>query len=173
MGNIHIVLFEPEIPQNAGNILRTCAGTNSIVHFIRPLGFSLSDKALNRSAVNYKEFAQFFIYDDWDDFLSKNHGEMYFFTRYGTKTPHHLDLADVNKDYYFVIGKESTGIDKSILKANIERCIRLPMNENIRSLNVSNVAAIAIYEALRQQNYRDLLDHEPDTMKGKDYLLKD
>jgi len=172
MGKIHVVLFEPEIPQNTGNIMRTCAGTGSILHLIRPLGFSLSDKVLKRSAVNYTDHTEFYVYDDWDDFLSKNKGNMYFFTRYAIKTPHHLDLKDPQMDYYFVIGKESTGIDKAILKANLDYCIRLPMNEHIRSLNVSNVAAIAIYEALRQQNYRDLLDHEPDSMKGKDFLTK-
>jgi len=173
MGNIHIVLYEPEIPQNAGNIMRTCAGTNSILHLIRPLGFSLNDKSLKRSAVNYGSNTDFRVYDDWEDFTSQNSGEFYFFTRYGIKTPHHLDLANPEKDYYFIIGKESTGIDHKILRENWERCIRLPMNDKIRSLNISNVAAIVIYEALRQQDYRDLIDHEPETLKGKDFLFRE
>ena len=97
---------------------------------------------------------------------------MYFLTRYGLKTPAALQLADSNCDYYFIIGKESTGVPKSILQEHLDDCIRLPHNDQIRSLNISNVAAIVIYEALRQQNYRDLAIFEPETLKGKNFLRK-
>lgn len=168
----NIVLYEPEIPQNSGNIMRTCAGTDTALHFIRPLGFSLSESKLRRSAVNYFENVEYYVYDNWDDFISKNQGEMYFLTRYGMHTPHELKLADQNKKYYFVIGKESTGIPKEILREHLDRCIRIPTNDKIRSLNVSNVAAVVIFEALRQQDYNDLSRYEPETLKGKDWLLK-
>lgn len=104
--------------------------------------------------------------------LAKNNGKMYFFTRYGLHTPHELKLDNPNEKYYFIIGKESTGIPKEILKQHLDSCIRLPINDKIRSLNISNVAAIAIFEALRQQNYNDLSQFEPETLKGKDWLLK-
>ena len=169
----HIVLYEPEIPQNTGNIMRTCAGTDTLLHLIKPLGFKLDEKSLIRAAVNYIPNVHFMVYENWEDFLSKNEGKMYFFTRYGLKTPHELVLNENNVRYYFVIGKESTGVPKEILRDHLEDCIRLPINDKIRSLNISNVAAIAIFEALRQQDYNDLSKFEPETFKGKDWLLKD
>lgn len=169
----HIVLYEPEIPQNTGNIMRTCAGTDTLLHLIKPLGFKLDEKSLIRAAVNYIPNVHFMVYENWEDFLSKNEGKMYFFTRYGMKTPHELVLNEDNVRYYFVIGKESTGVPKEILRDHLEDCIRLPINDKIRSLNISNVAAIAIFEALRQQDYNDLSKFEPETFKGKDWLLKD
>ncbi len=172
MAKNNIVLFEPEIPQNSGNIMRTCAGTDTYLHFIKPLGFKLDDAHLKRCAVNYLPNVHFSVYENWEDFLSKNKGKMYFLTRYGLKTPHDLVLNDQNETYYFIIGKESTGIPKKILQENLESCIRIPTNDKIRSLNISNVAAICIYEALRQQDYNDLSRYEPETLKGKDFLLK-
>lgn len=168
----HIVLYEPEIPQNTGNIMRTCAGTNTLLHLIKPLGFKIDDKHMVRAAVNYLPNVHFMVYENWEDFLSKNSGKMYYFTRYGMKTPHELKLDDPNERYYFIIGKESTGIPKEILREHLDDCIRLPINDKIRSLNISNVAAVAIFEALRQQDYNDLSRFEPDTLKGKDWLLK-
>ena len=165
---INIVLFEPEIPQNTGNIMRTCAGTYTRLHLIKPLGFSLADKYIKRSGVNYIDNCDYTVYDDFDDFLSKNEGEFYFFTRYG-KNPHSsFDYSDVNKNIYLIFGKESTGIPKDILKDNLDRCIRIPTNDNIRALNLSNCVALALYEVLRQQNFPNLLKEEP--FKGKDYL---
>ena len=114
----------------------------------------------------------FKIYENWEDFISQNTGKMYFFTRYGLHTPHELRLNNPNEKYYFIIGKESTGIPKEILKKHLDSCIRLPINDKIRSLNISNVAAIVIFEALRQQDYNDLSRFEPETLKGKDWLLK-
>lgn len=168
----HIVLYEPEIPQNTGNIMRTCAGTDTLLHLIEPLGFQIDDKHLIRAAVNYIPNVHFMVYKNWDEFLSKNDGKMYFFTRYGLKTPHELKLDNPKEIYYFVIGKESTGIPKEILREHLDSCIRLPINDKIRSLNISNVAAVAVFEALRQQDYNDLSKFEPETLKGKDWLLK-
>lgn len=167
----HIVLFEPEIPGNTGNIMRTCAGTNTKLHLIKPLGFSLEDKYLKRSGVNYLEYCDYTVYENWEDFLSKNTGEFYFLTRYGKKPHSEFDFSDQKKDIYLVFGKESTGIPKEILRQHLDRCLRIPMTDHIRALNLSNSVAIVIYEVLRQQNYNDLLRKEP--FKGEDWLLEE
>ena len=158
---INIVLFEPEIPGNTGNIMRTCVATNSKLHLIKPLGFSLDEKYIKRSGVNYIEYCDYKVYENWDDFISKNEGDFYFLTRYGHKTPTSFDYSDNNKNIYFVFGKESTGIPREILKPHLDRCMRFPMTDKVRALNLSNTVAIMVYEALRQQNYNDLLFDEP------------
>lgn len=165
---IHIVLYEPEIPQNTGNIMRTCAGTGAKLHLIEPLGFSLDEKAIKRSGVNYIQYCDYTIYKNFDDFLNKNNGEFYFLTRYGKKPHTSFDYSDTTKNIYLIFGKESTGIPKEILKKYLDRCLRIPINANIRALNLSNCVAIMLYEVLRQQNYNDLLFCEP--FKGEDYL---
>ena len=167
---INIVLFEPEIPQNTGNIMRTCAGTNTKLHLIKPLGFSLDEKAIKRSGVNYTEHCDYKVYENFDDFLNQNEGEFYFLTRYGKKPHTSFDYRDSSKNIYLIFGKESTGIPKEILKNHLERCLRIPINSNIRALNLSNCVAIMLYEVLRQQDYNDLLKTEP--FKGEDYLEK-
>lgn len=167
----HIVLFAPEIPGNTGNIMRTCAGTGTKLHLIKPLGFSLEEKYLKRSGVNYLEYCDYEVYEDWEDFMSKNEGEFYFLTRYGKKPHTSFDYSDTTKNIYFVFGRESTGIPKEILRPHLESCLRIPMNDHIRALNLSNSVAIVIYEALRQQNYEGLLKTEP--FKGEDWLLED
>ena len=176
MGNINIVLYEPEIPQNTGNIMRTCLATNSILHLIEPLGFKLDEKSIKRSGVNLVDDVTYYVYKNWEDFLEKNNiksfENVYFFSRYGLKSPYDFNVSDVSKDYYFRLGKESTGIPQEILKEHIDTCIRLPKNEKVRALNLSNTVAIVVYEALRQQNFRDLSRFEPENFKGKDYLLK-
>ena len=173
MAKNNIVLYEPEIPQNTGNIMRTCAGTDTVLHLIEPLGFKMDEKHLVRAAVNYVPNVDFIIYKNWEDFLEKNpNGKKYFLTRYGQKTPHELKLDDPDETYYFIIGKESTGVPKEILREYFDDCIRIPTNDKIRSLNISNVAAVCIFEALRQQDYNDLSRYEPETLKGKDWLLK-
>lgn len=166
---INVVLFEPEIPQNTGNIMRTCAGTDTHLHLIKPLGFSLEDKYLKRSGVNYIEHCKYDIYENFDDFLSKNEGEYYYLTRYGEKPHTTFDYSDTKKNIYFIFGKESTGIPKEILKNDLDRCMRIPTNSNIRALNLSNCVAIMIFEALRQQNYPNLLREDPFKI---DYLKK-
>ncbi len=168
---INVVLFEPEIPQNTGNIMRTCAGTDVKLHLIKPLGFSLDEKHIKRSGVNYIEHCDYTVYDNFDDFCSKNSGDYYFLTRYGNKTHTEFDFSDTKSNIYLIFGKESTGIPKELLKNHLDKCMRIPMNNNIRALNVSNSVAIMIYEVLRQQNYNDLLRY--DSFKGKDYLIKD
>ena len=165
---INVVLFEPEIPQNTGNIMRTCAGTGVMLHLIEPLGFKLDDAHIKRSGVNYIEHCNYKVYKNFDEFMSMNKGEYYFFTRYGHKPHTSFDFSDVNSNIYLVFGKESTGIPKEILKDYLDRCMRIPINDNIRALNLSNSVAIGVFEVLRQQNYRDLLFDDP--FKGKDYL---
>ena len=148
----NIVLFEPEIPQNTGNIMRTCVATNTKLHLIKPLGFVLDDAHLKRSGVNYIDKLEYEVYENFEDFKSKNKGIYYYFTRYGRKPHTSFDYSNKEKDnLYFIFGKES-----------------IPMTDKVRALNVSNSVAIVIYEALRQQDYNDLLREEPH--KGADYL---
>ncbi len=167
---INIVLYEPEIPGNTGNIMRTCAATNAKLHLIEPLGFSLDEKYIKRSAVNYLEFCDYKVYKNFDDFKETNKGTYYYLTRYGKKPHTSFDYSDPNENIYFIFGKESTGIPKKILKNDLERCMRIPMNEHVRALNLSNSVAVMTYEALRQQNYPNLSFVEP--FKGEDYLEK-
>ena len=165
---INIVLYEPEIPQNTGNIMRTCAGTNTRLHLIEPLGFKLDEKSVKRCGVNYIENCEYFVYKNWDDFKSKNNGKFYYLTRYGKKPHTSFDYSNVNENIYLIFGKESTGIPKEILKHDLEHCMRIPINANIRSLNLSNCVAIMLFEVLRQQDYKDLLRTEP--FKGENFL---
>lgn len=167
---INVVLFEPEIPGNTGNIMRTCAGTNVKLHLIKPLGFSLEDKYIKRSGVNYIDHCDYTVYENFEDFKSKNSGTYYYLTRYGRKPHTSFDYSDKNEKIYLIFGKESTGIPKEILNKDLEHCMRIPMNSNIRALNLSNSVAIMVYEVLRQRNYPDLLFEEP--FKGADYLEK-
>ncbi|MBQ9853857.1 MAG: tRNA (cytidine(34)-2'-O)-methyltransferase [Bacilli bacterium] len=168
---INIVLFEPEIPENTGNIMRTCAATNAKLHLIRPLGFRLDESSIKRSGVNYIDKVSYTLYDDYEDFCSKNDGEFYFMTRYGKKPHSDFDFSDKSKNIYLIFGKESTGIPKEILRTKLDRCIRIPSTDNVRSLNLSNCVAIVTYEVLRQQDYLDLLRVEP--FKGEDWLIQD
>lgn len=165
---IHIVLYEPEIPQNTGNIMRTCVATNAKLHLIEPLGFKINDKTIKRCGVNYIENCDYVIYPNFEEFAKKNKGIYYFFTRYGNKA--HTDFVYKDENIYLIFGKESTGIPKEILKNHLEHCIRFPMTDKVRALNLSNCVAIATYEVLRQNNYFDLLTKEP--FKGEDYLEK-
>lgn len=167
----NIVLFEPEIPQNTGNIMRTCVATNTKLHLIKPLGFSIDDAHLKRSGVNYIDKLDYEVYENFSDFCSKNKGEYYYFTRYGHKPHTSFNYSDTSKNMYFIFGKESTGIPKEILKDDLEHCMRIPMTDNVRALNVSNSVSIVIYEALRQQDFKGLLFDEPH--KGADYLERD
>lgn len=168
---INIVLYEPEIPGNTGNIMRTCVAVNAKLHLIEPLGFKLDDKTVKRSGVNYIDKLEYTVYKNFDDFLSKNDGEFYFFTRYGKKPHTDFDFTESKRDIYLVFGKESTGIPKEILRNYLDRCMRLPTTANVRSLNLSNCVAIATYEVLRQLDYPDLLRTEPH--KGEDWLLEE
>lgn len=146
---------------NTGNIMRTCVATNSKLHLIKPLGFSLDEKAIKRSGVNYIDKCDYIVYENIEDFFAKNKGDYFFLTRYGHKPHTDADYSDINKNIYFIFGKESTGIPREILKPYIDRCFRIPMTDNVRALNLSNTVAIVVYEALRQQNYPNLLFNEP------------
>ncbi len=164
---INVVLFEPEIPQNTGNIMRTCVATNCVLHLIKPLGFKLDDKSVKRSAVNYLDKLEYHLYENFEDFSSNNKGMFCFFTRYGNKNHTMIDFK-LEENIYLIFGKESTGIDKKILKQNIDSCIRIPTTDNVRALNLSNAVAIAVYEVYRQKDFKNLLPSEP--FKGKHFL---
>jgi tRNA (cytidine/uridine-2'-O-)-methyltransferase len=153
----HVVLYQPEIPSNTGNIARTCAATDTTLHLIRPLGFSTDDKMLKRAGLDYWEFVNIVYYDSIDEFFEKNQGgEFFFLTKFGEKPHSSFDYSNLNKDYYFVFGRETTGLPKEVRENHKDHCLRIPMTENVRSLNLSNTAAILVYEALRQQNYLHL-----------------
>lgn len=166
---INIVLYEPEIPGNTGNIMRTCVATNCKLHLIEPLGFSLEEKYIKRSGVNYIDNCDYKIYPNWDDFKKKNPGKYYYLTRYGKK-PHSAFNYKGEENIYLIFGKESTGIPKKILKEDLENCLRIPMTDKVRALNLSNSVAIMVYEVLRQKEYPNLLQEEPH--KGADWLEK-
>ena len=168
---INIVLYEPEIPQNTGNIMRTCVAVNARLHLIEPLGFKVDDKSVKRSGVNYIDKLDYTVYKNFDEFLSKNDGEFYFFTRYGKKAHTEFDYTKSDRDIYLIFGKESTGIPKEILRGYLDRCIRVPTTDNVRALNLSNCVAIGVYEVLRQLDYPNLFRVEPH--KGEDWLLDD
>jgi len=150
--------------------MRTCVATNTRLHLIKPLGFSLDEKYLIRSSVNYIDKLDYEVYENFQEFKEKNKGEYYYFTRYGKKPHTSFNYQnEEGKELYFIFGKESTGLPKELLKEDLDRCMRIPMTRNVRALNLSNCCAIVIYEALRQQDY-DLLRTEPH--KGEDYLEK-
>lgn len=165
---LNVVLYAPEIPQNTGNIMRTCAATNTKLHLIKPLGFSLDEKVIKRSGANYIDNCDYTVYENYEEFLDKNPGEYYFLTRYGKKPHSSFDYSNKSKNIYLVFGRESSGIPKEILKDHLDTCLRIPMTDKVRALNLSNCVAIMVYEALRQQDYNDLLREEP--FKGSDYL---
>ena len=160
---LHVVLFQPEIPANTGNIARTCAGTDTTLHLIRPLGFSTDDKALKRAGLDYWQHVSIFYYDSLEEFFEKNEGgQFYYLTKFGEKPYASFDYSESKKDYYFIFGKETTGLPKDVIEKNKDFALRIPMTGNIRSLNLSNTAAILIYEALRQQNFIHLNKKQSD-----------
>ena len=151
---INIVLLEPQIPQNTGNIARTCAATGASLHLIRPMGFEVDDKKLKRAGLDYWHELDITYYDGWDDFVSKNpDAELYFFSTKARKV-----YAGVNypSKVYLVFGREDAGLPEELLLANKDRCVRLPMRDKLRSLNLSNTVAIAVYEVLRQRDFEGL-----------------
>ena len=148
---LNIVLFEPEIPQNTGNIGRTCVATGTKLHLIGPLGFSLDEKMLKRAGMDYWKNLDLEVYDDYYDFLEKNkNAKIHYAT---TKAKHRYGDVSYEDDCYIMFGKESAGIPEEILVDNPDTCMRIPMLDHIRSLNLSNSVAIVLYEALRQQDF--------------------
>ena len=166
----HIVLVHPAIPQNTGNIMRSCVAGGASLHLIKPLGFSLDDKHMKRSGLDYVQYLNYQVYENWEDFLSKNDGELYFLTRYSKKCYSDFDFSDSTKDHYFVLGHEHDCIPHDILKEHLDRCMRIPMSGNVRSLNLSNCAMMILYEALRQQDFPGLSKVE--VQKGEDFIYE-
>lgn len=151
---LHIVLYQPEIPANTGNIARTCAGTNTHLHLIRPLGFSTDDKMLKRAGLDYWPSVNITYYDSVEEFYEKNAGgSIYYIETFGTKPYSDFDFSNPDEEIYFMFGKETTGIPKSLIEGHEDHCLRIPQSNNVRSLNLSNTAAIIIFEALRQQGF--------------------
>lgn len=154
MHNLNIVLVEPQIPQNTGNISRTCAVTGARLHLVRPLGFEVTDKHLKRAGLDYWDKLDITYYDDLDDFFSKNrNGNFFYFTTKGRNVHSSVSYPD---NAYLVFGREDKGLPEELLYANPDSCVRIPMRSELRSLNLSNSAAIAVYEVLRQWDYPDL-----------------
>lgn len=154
---IHIILYQPEIPQNTGNILRTAMATNSMVHIIGPIPFDLSDKSLKRAGMDYIKEAKYQIYSSYEEFAEKfSDKKIYYVTKYGTNIYSNVDFSNSIDDVYVMFGRESTGIDKDILSKNKETTLRIPMLSTARSLNLSNSVAIITYEILRQQKFPSL-----------------
>ncbi|CEG30966.1 tRNA (uridine(34)/cytosine(34)/5-carboxymethylaminomethyluridine(34)-2'-O)-methyltransferase TrmL [Peribacillus simplex] len=155
--SIHVVLYQPQIPANTGNIARTCAGTDTSLHLIRPLGFSTDDKQLKRAGLDYWENVKIHYYDSLEEFFERNAGgEFYYLTKFGEQPHSSFDYSDQYSEIFFIFGRETTGLPKDLIQENMDRCLRIPMTDKVRSLNLSNTAAILVYEALRQQNYREL-----------------
>ncbi len=153
MKNLNIVLLEPQIPQNTGNISRTCAVTGARLHLIRPFGFEISDKHLKRAGLDYWDKLDIFYYDDLEDFFARNSGQYFYFTTKGKNV--HSD-AVYPDNAYLVFGREDKGLPEELLYDNPDSCVRIPMRNELRSLNLSNSVAIAVYEVLRQWDYPDL-----------------
>ena len=154
MRHIHIVLHEPEIPQNTGNIARTAAVVGASLHLIKPLGFSIDDKYLKRCGLDYWDKLDIHIYEDYEDFLNKNpNADIYYYSK---KAHHVYTEVDYPKEVYLMFGKETKGIPEDILRANEDKTLRIPMREGLRSLNLSNAVAIGVYEVLRQDGFRNM-----------------
>ncbi len=174
MKKINVVLYHPEIPANTGNIMRSCVGFNATLHLIKPLGFSLDEKHLKRSCVDYIDYVEYIVYEDYNDFLEKNKdGVFYFLTRYGHKSPIDIDFKKDagDKNVYLVFGAENEGIAYDILKENIDRCFRIPTTDKVRSLNLSNCAAIMLYLASEALNDKDVVfKDEPESLKGSHFI---
>ena len=151
---LNIVLVEPEIPQNCGNIARTCAATGSRLHLIRPLGFDISEKAVKRAGLDYWHLVDVRDYENLEDFFQKNDvQDLWCLT---TKAPQSYTEAQFTRDSYLFFGKETKGLPESFLDAHYEECVRIPMREDARSLNLSNAVAITVFEALRQLEFPNL-----------------
>lgn len=151
---LNIVLLEPEIPANTGNIGRTCVATNTRLHLIEPLGFRLDEKSLKRAGMDYWKDLDVTTYIDYEDFLERNPGAKIYMAT--TKAPKVYTDVTYELDCYIMFGKESAGIPEEILVKNKENCVRIPMASDIRSLNLGNSVAIMLYEALRQQNFANM-----------------
>ena len=158
--SLHIALYQPQIPANTGNIARTCAGTHTSLHLIHPLGFSTDDKMLKRAGLDYWPHVDIHYHDSLEAFISmtetQTNAQVYLIETYGTRNYTQFDYSDRNQQIYFLFGRETTGLPEAFAQARAEQCLRIPQSEHIRSLNLSNAAAIVLYEALRQQAFPSL-----------------
>ncbi len=166
----HIALFEPLMPANTGNIARTCAATGTVLHLIRPLGFQTDDRHLKRAGLDYWDNVEIVYHDDLDDFLKSipDQKYLYLITKFSAQVYSDQNFSDIAQDHYFLFGKETTGLPEDFMRENTEKCLRIPMTDKVRALNLSNTAALVIYEALRQQSFAGLeLSHryEHDKLK--------
>ena len=153
MPRINIVMVEPEIPQNTGNVARTCAATGARLHLVGPMGFKIDDKKLKRAGLDYWQYLDITYYDSLEDFFAKNNGNFYYFT---TKARHSYTEINYPDDCYILFGKETKGLPEELLLKNPDTCVRIPMMGEIRSLNLSNSVAIGVYEILRQWDFPTL-----------------
>lgn len=153
----HVVLFQPEIPPNTGNIMRTCMASASKLHLIKPLGFKLDEKSFKRAGMDYLKDFKYDIYESFEEFVNKNNPKhLFILTRFGHVPHSEIKCGDPSKDYFFMFGGESKGLPDYIKEKYESTSFRIPMHEDARSLNLSNTVAIVVYEALRQQNYPNL-----------------
>ncbi len=150
---LNIVLVEPQIPQNTGNIARTCAVTGAKLHIVKPMGFTVDDKKLKRAGLDYWHYLDITYYDNLDDFFSKNDGDFFYFT---TKGQHRYSDIEYKDNSYLIFGREDAGLPEELLVKNPDTCVRIPMRSDIRSLNLSNSVAIGVYEVLRQWDFPEL-----------------
>ncbi len=155
MSKINIVLVEPQIPQNTGNIARTCAATGASLHLVKPMGFTVDDKKLKRAGLDYWHMLDITYYDGLDDFFEKNKGGSFFFLT--TKGRKIFSEVSFPENTFILFGREDAGLPEDLLKNHEDACLRIPMVDDARSLNLSNTAAIVTYEILRQWGYPDLL----------------
>ena len=156
MKNVNIVLLEPEIPQNTGNIARTCAATGAALHLIKPLGFEIDDRKLKRAGLDYWHELDITYYENLEDFNAKNpDAEIYYFS---TKAPRAYTEIAYPAPVFLMFGKETKGLPEPLLEANLERTVRIPMREHLRSLNLSNSVAVGVYEVFRQHGFDTLTE---------------
>lgn len=151
---LNVVLVAPEIPQNTGNIARTCAATGSVLHLVKPLGFDISESAVKRAGLDYWHLVEVRVYEDLDDFFSKN--DVRQMRLFSTKAPRAYTEADYEDGCYLMFGRETKGLPEDFLDAHFESCVRIPMREEARSLNLSNSVAVGVFEALRQLQFPHL-----------------
>ncbi len=155
MNRLNIVLLEPQIPQNTGNISRTCAVTGAALHLIKPYGFVITDRQLKRAGLDYWDKLEIYEYENWDSFASRNEGSFYYFTTKGLNVHSEVSYPEEG-NVFLVFGREDAGLPEELLYQNRQSCVRIPMRNDLRSLNLSNSVAIAAYEVLRQWDYPDL-----------------
>lgn len=155
--SLHVVLFQPEIPANTGNIARTCLATDTTLHLIHPLGFSTDDKMLRRAGLDYWKNVDIKEYQSIDELYEKYpDGIYYYIENFGKKYYTDYDYSSIDEDIFFIFGRETDGIPREMILGKEDYCLRIHMNDKVRSLNLSNTAAILIYEALRQRNFPNM-----------------